>query len=119
MFAAALLAAACGRGSARRGEPLVGRLVTTEASEQRGKLVFLQQCYRCHPGGEGGLGPSLNDKRVSLSRARSGFGHAARPGPAAARLQEPDLSDLVAYLSALRRHTERLHEPFEAREAGR
>ncbi len=34
---------ACAR-SARRGEPLAGNFVVTEAAQGRGRLVFMQNC---------------------------------------------------------------------------
>lgn len=101
---AALAVAACGR-SARRGEPLAGELVTTEAAQDRGRLVFMANCYKCHPGGEAGLGPSLNNRRVHKVHH--------------AELKSQEVHDLMAYLAVLRSHSEKAQEPFEAREASR
>lgn len=102
---AALATAAC--GSARRGEPLAGALVTTESSQDRGRLVFMQNCYKCHPGGEAGVGPALNNKHVRKAKVHY------------AALKGKELQDLMAYLAVLRTHSEKVHEPFEAQEASR
>src|SRR5688572_10533611 len=54
------LSGAC--GSVRRGEPIAGPLPLDDPAVARGRVGFMQFCQRCHPGGEGGLGPALNDK---------------------------------------------------------
>lgn len=117
--AAALALGAC--GSARRGEPLRGPLLTTEAAQDRGRIVFAQNCYKCHPGGEAGLGPALNNRpwpaRLKKFEIRHNMG--AMPSFDKSRLSDSDLHDLMAYLAILRTHSERDQEPFEAREASR
>ena len=94
--AAGAALAACGRGP-RRGEPLAGKLVATESAQLRGRLVFMQNCHSCHPGGEAGLGPSLNDRRSP-----------ALPAHPTSPLDEKQRKDLAAYLAALRREEMRL-----------
>ncbi len=81
----------------------------------------MQNCYKCHPGGEAGLGPSLNDKRLSavLTRYRVRHGSGRMPAFAPSRINDKQLDDVMAYLTALRRHSERIDEPFEAQEASR
>src|SRR2546423_15010109 len=80
-----LVALLCGVGSSqmgcrsiRRGEPIVGPLVSSSPDVHRGQTVFQENCYKCHPGGEGGLGPSLNDKllppRLMELQVRWGLG---------------------------------------------
>src|SRR4051812_33983677 len=63
--------------SARRGEPITGPLLLSSPAE-RGRLVFQQRCYQCHPDGEGGLGPALNNKpapkRLMKTQVRLGLG---------------------------------------------
>lgn len=98
---AVLLAAGC--GSARRGPPFGGP-GALEGQARRGQIVFARRCGPCHPGGEGGLGPSLNDKPLPEGlirlQVRQGFG--AMPAFGEDRLTEPELDDVVAYLRALR-----------------
>ena len=115
----AALLAAC--ATARRGEPLAGPLLTTEASQDRGRIVFMQNCYKCHPGGEAGLGPAINDRPWPARFKRFKIRHAAGGMPAfdTVRLPDKDLDDLMAYLAALRKHSENDQEPLEAREASR
>jgi mono/diheme cytochrome c family protein len=117
-LAVAALAACSSARPVRRSEPLAGPFVVTEPAQGRGRLVFMAQCYQCHPGGEAGLGPSLNDKNITQRRARH---HLRRSPPLVdvSHLGDRELSDLTAYLAALRRHSERVQEPFEAQEASR
>jgi mono/diheme cytochrome c family protein len=95
-----------GCGSARRGEPLVGPLPMTSPAIERGRQVFMAHCHQCHPGGEAGLGPAINDKplpgfMISL-QVRRGLG--AMPAFSPQELSPDELNALIAYLQALRRH---------------
>jgi mono/diheme cytochrome c family protein len=104
--AATLLAlAALGCGSARRGEPLAGALALT-AEQQRGQQVFMHHCHACHPGGEAGLGPAINNKPLPGfligAQVRAGLG--AMPGFSPQEISAGELDELVAYLRALRQH---------------
>ena len=94
-----------GCSSARRGEA-IGRPVSVASADlQRGQIVFQQHCHRCHPGGEGGLGPSLNDKPapkfLMKTQVRAGLG--AMPGFDKDKISPEELNDLTSYMLALRR----------------
>jgi mono/diheme cytochrome c family protein len=106
LAAALLAAAAC--GTARRGEPLAGRLhaAAEQPALRHGKTVFYDHCHKCHPGGEAGLGPAINDKPLPsfLVRFQVRNGLGAMPSFDDARLPDGDLDALLEYLSALRRH---------------
>nr|MBP7323931.1 cytochrome c [Deltaproteobacteria bacterium] len=63
-------------------------------------------CHPCHPGGEAGLGPALNneplpDFMIGL-QVRHGFG--AMPSFLDKRLSDQELEDLLTYLKTLRHH---------------
>ena len=106
-------------GSARRGEPIRGRMAVTSPELERGRRVFMRKCDRCHPGGEGGLGPSLNDKPLPgfyiKYQVRHGVG--AMPSFPERAIGDEELDDLVDYLVALRKHGAGRKE--RARTAGR
>ena len=93
-------------GSERRSEPLVGRFAPKNAAEAHGERVFFEFCYQCHPGGEAGLGPALNDKPVPDAairlQVREGLG--AMPAFHSKEIPDRELDELIAYLSALRAH---------------
>lgn len=106
LAAAMALAAGCG---SRRGEPLSGSVPVDDPKVENGRTVFMQNCYSCHPGGEAGVGPSLNDKLApkfaKKLKVRHGLGK--MPTFSKKQLGEEDLDDLMAYLAALRRFDER------------
>jgi mono/diheme cytochrome c family protein len=95
--------AAC---SARRGEPLYGPLPTTTAAVENGQQVFMRECHQCHPGGEAGLGPSINDKPLPgfLMRLQVRRGIGAMPAFSQNEISPQELDDLVLFLKELRHH---------------
>ncbi|GAA4348056.1 hypothetical protein GCM10023185_03610 [Hymenobacter saemangeumensis] len=103
------LAAAC--TTARRSEPVAARPVPlNDARLARGHLVYMENCQKCHPGGEAGAGPSLNNvplPGVALRarvRSRAFFlGVGRMPSFKKNEISSEQLDDLVAYLKALRR----------------
>jgi hypothetical protein len=99
-----LLAGGC--GSVRRGEPITGKLPLHGHRVERGRLVFMQQCHECHPGGEGGLGPGINDKPLPawLIRTQVRLGIGSMPPFDREQIPPEDLDDLVEYLAELRRY---------------
>jgi mono/diheme cytochrome c family protein len=66
----------------------------------------MARCNQCHPGGDGGLGPSINAKPLPgfLVRLQVRAGLGAMPGFSEQDISEQELNDLVAYLKILRRH---------------
>ena len=101
-LAVILMTASC--GSARRGEPLVGPIALTTPAEMHGEKVFMAHCSFCHPKGETGLGPAINDKPLPgfliKTQVRSGLG--AMPAFSRADISPDDLDAIVAYLMAIR-----------------
>jgi mono/diheme cytochrome c family protein len=93
-----------GCSSPRRGEPIVGGAPPLDAQIVRGERVFMAHCHQCHPGGEGGLAPAINDKPLPgfliKFQVRQGIG--AMPAFSSEEIRPEELNDLVAYLKALR-----------------
>jgi mono/diheme cytochrome c family protein len=104
MISGLLLTTGC---SARRGEPIVGPLPLSEPAIARGQQVFMRECHQCHPGGEGGLGPAINNKPLPgfliKLQVRNGLG--AMPAFSQNEISPEDLDHLVDYLKALRNHS--------------
>jgi mono/diheme cytochrome c family protein len=103
LAALALAALAC--ASPRRAEPLTHRAVdTTDPVLATGEQVFHRWCHECHPGGEAGLGTSLNDKPwpgwMIRFQVRNGLG--AMPRFDSGQISGEELNALVRYLMALR-----------------
>lgn len=97
----AALIAGC---SARRGEPIVGGRRGLTPDLERGRILFMQHCHKCHPGGEAGLGPAINDKPLPefliATQVRVGLG--AMPSFHRHELTDDELASLIRYLKALR-----------------
>ena len=104
MILGVLLTAAC---SARRGEPIVGPVAISEPGIARGQQVFMRECYQCHPGGEAGVGPAINNKPLPgfliKFQVRTGLG--AMPAFSQGEISAEELDHLVDYLKALRNHS--------------
>lgn len=92
--------------TARRGEPLRGPLTLNTERDHRGERAFYRYCNNCHPGGEAGLGPALNDKLAPpiaiKAQVRAGIG--AMPAIPPDRLSEDELDALVDYMLKVRNH---------------
>ena len=89
----------------RRGEPITGPLDFSTPKIQRGQIVFAQHCHQCHPGGEGGLGPGLNDKPapVWLMKTQVRLGLGVMPAFDDETIPAEELDALMAYVIALRK----------------
>jgi mono/diheme cytochrome c family protein len=108
IFCALVMAIGC--RSARRGEPIVGQLATSDPAVEHGKIVFARRCNSCHPGGEGGLGPGLNDKPLPVFamklQVRTGIvGFGVMPSFDKHQIPSEDLEDLMAYLKTIRKQS--------------
>lgn len=105
MLALAACVATVACGSARRSAALGASPVPATAEVLRGQRVFMHACHACHPGGETGLGPSLNDKPLPgfliALQVRRGLG--AMPAFSRDELPDEDLSALIEYMRARRR----------------
>ncbi|MEA2561500.1 MAG: hypothetical protein QOH06_3004 [Acidobacteriota bacterium] len=97
-----VLGAGC---SARRSEPIAGPFVPGSPMLARGEIAFDQHCSRCHPGGEKGLAPAINNKPLPgfLMKFQVRHGAGAMPAFSEKELSREDLDALVKYLKKLRR----------------
>ncbi|WP_164017668.1 c-type cytochrome [Pyxidicoccus trucidator] len=97
---AVLALAAC--GPARRG-PAFGAPRQFTEQEQEGRVLFMRHCNQCHPGGAGGLGPSINNKPLPAlamrTQIRQGVG--AMPAFTDEMLNDTQVDAIVAYLNEL------------------
>ena len=98
-----LLAGAC--GTARRSEPIVEHSAAQGEAFAKGRHVFMKHCHTCHPGGEAGLAPALNNKPLPAAlikyQVRHGLG--AMPAFDSHHITSDELDALAAYLVALRK----------------
>lgn len=96
---ASLVVAAC--GTARRSPPIGAAVAASSA----GRQAFMMHCHACHPGGEAGLAPALNNKPLPRSliafQVRHGLG--AMPAFDEEVIDDRKLEQIADYLVALRR----------------
>lgn len=100
----ALVLGVAGCISARRGEPVAGPLRTDDAAA-RGRVLYARFCDQCHPGGDAGLGPALNNKPLPgfmiKTQVRAGMG--VMPKFPERVINAEQLDDVVAYIKAQRK----------------
>jgi mono/diheme cytochrome c family protein len=101
---AVVLLSAC--GSARRSEPVVGPLELEDPVLVRGEQAFAVHCGQCHPRGEAGMGPALNNKPLPtwLIRLQVRAGLGVMPAIGREQLPPDELDALLRYMVELRRH---------------
>src|SRR6476646_10134960 len=93
-------AAVVGCGS----DPRVPNAISPQELRQQprlaeGQTAFMQNCNQCHPGGSGGVGPALNDKKLPPFLVRLKVRHPLGVMPKFPEEVLPDaqLDDIVAY----------------------
>jgi mono/diheme cytochrome c family protein len=91
--------------SSRKSEPLKGKTLDDSNSHvKNGEETFMKHCQKCHPGGEGGLGPALNSNPapqfVKRFQVRHGLG--VMPSFTNDEISKADLHDISAYLKTLK-----------------
>lgn len=92
-------------GTAKRGEPHYAPVPVSEPALAAGEVVYNQYCQKCHPGGEAGLGPALNNKPAPgiamRLQIRQGLG--AMPAFKKSTISEEEMDNLIYYLKTLRK----------------
>lgn len=103
-------------GTARRSEPIMGKLMTRNESIDHGEMVFVNNCQKCHPGGEAGLGPAINNLPIPgfalRFRVRSKaflLGLGRMPSFQKHEISKHEMDDLLSYLKALKKNDEDAH----------
>jgi len=104
-----LLATACSLSAcieARRSEPVAGPFEPTTAALKQGEVLFDRNCSKCHPGGEAGLGPAINNKPLPkfLIHTQIRVGMGTMPAFKKDELSEEQVDLILDYLEALRKH---------------
>lgn len=92
-------------GTARRGEPLYKPMNLENEQVAQGQVLYMRYCDKCHPGGESGLAPAINDKPVPgfviRFQIRNGLG--AMPAFKKEVIPSQELDDLMAYIKQQRK----------------
>lgn len=95
------LASGC---SARRSEPVAGPFTPASAQLRQGEIAFDRHCSHCHPGGEKGLAPAINNKPLPgfMIKFQVRHGVGAMPAFSEEEIADAELDAMVKYLKALR-----------------
>lgn len=98
----------CYCGTARRGEPVFTPVPLADQEIAKGEVVYMNYCQKCHPGGEAGLGPAINNKPLPgfmiKFQVRNGLG--MMPAFKEEVIPDEELDNMVAYLKTLRKAKE-------------
>src|SRR5689334_22859852 len=87
----------------RKAEPLTQRnFVPRNERVANGERVFMANCQKCHPGGEGGLGPSINANPAPqlIKRFQMRHGLGVMPSFKRIEISKRDLHDISKFLHA-------------------
>src|SRR4051812_21371338 len=95
-----LLTASC---VTRKAEPLTQKeFIPANDRIANGEKVYMGNCQKCHPGGEGGLGPSItaNPAPQFVKRFQMRHGLGVMPSFKKDEISKRDLHDISRYLHA-------------------
>jgi mono/diheme cytochrome c family protein len=87
----------------RKAEPLTQKtFVPRNEKIANGERLFMANCEKCHPGGEGGLGPAINANPAPQFVKRFQMRHGLGVMPAFKRIElsNKDLHDISKFLHA-------------------
>ena len=91
-------------GTARRGAPVFAPVTLASQEAVRGQVVYDTYCHKCHPGGEAGLAPAINNKPLPgfLIRFQVRNGVGLMPAFKDKVISDEELDNLLAYMKELR-----------------
>ena len=93
----------CTQCAMRKSEPLKGKAFAPKNEQvQRGEIVYMANCNKCHPQGEAGLGPALNSNPAPqfIKRFQMRHGLGVMPSFKADEISTADLHAISKYLHA-------------------
>jgi mono/diheme cytochrome c family protein len=87
----------------RKPEPLTKKeFIPANERIANGERVYMANCQKCHPGGEGGLGPAINANPAPqfIKRFQMRHGLGVMPSFKKNEISKGDLRDISKYLHA-------------------
>ncbi|HVG42458.1 MAG TPA: cytochrome c [Chitinophagaceae bacterium] len=91
----------------RKSEPITQRAFIAKNNRvSNGERIYMAHCQKCHPGGEGGLGPALNSNPAPqfIYRFQMRHGLGVMPAFKKDEISKRDLKDISKYLKAWKHH---------------
>ncbi len=86
----------------RKSAPVAEPLAVEGESVKNGQIHFMHHCQKCHPQGEGGLGPAINHVPGFAKRFQIRHGLGVMPAFKKEEISKKDLQDILAYLKVLK-----------------
>ena len=89
--------------ASRKSEAIKQRtFVPKNQQVANGERVYMMHCQSCHPGGEAGLGPSINANPAPMfvKRFQIRHGLGVMPGFKSDEISKSDVRDIAKYLKA-------------------
>jgi mono/diheme cytochrome c family protein len=90
--------------SLRRSEPLKGNFTPKTTEVAKGQALYNLHCQKCHPGGEGGIGPDINwnpaPSFIEKFQVRHGLG--VMPSFKEDEISKDDLKSISKYMKAFK-----------------
>ena len=89
--------------SVRKSEPIKGKeFIPKNETVARGEQVYMIHCQKCHPAGEGGLGPAINSNPAPqfIKRFQMRHGLGVMPPFSKEEISRKDLKAISKYLKA-------------------
>jgi mono/diheme cytochrome c family protein len=93
--------------ASRKSAPITGKeFVPKNERVANGERVFMANCQKCHPGGEGGLGPAVNANPAPqlIKRFQMRHGLGVMPSFKKDEISKNDLRDISKYLKAIKHY---------------
>lgn len=87
----------------RKSEPIKQKAFSGMSQEvQRGEVVYMVHCNKCHPAGEAGIGPALNSNPAPqfVKRFQMRHGLGVMPAFSKSEISRNDLHAISKYLHA-------------------
>jgi len=87
--------------------PTTNGPVTLTVDEFEGMKLFMRKCNKCHPGGEKGKGPSLNDKEFPrfLIHWQVRLGGGDMPKFTDEEISKPQLQQIISFVKRMQAMT--------------
>ncbi|HEX8549710.1 MAG TPA: cytochrome c [Cytophagaceae bacterium] len=109
LFILLLLFGSC--ATPRRSEPIKKAMALNTDKLVKGRHLFLTHCYKCHPNGEAGKGPSINNIPIpgialrARIRSKAFFlGVGRMPSFKQNEISKDDMDLLVTYIKELKKN---------------
>lgn len=92
--------------SVRRSGPFGGPLALEDKQVKQGQVLYMKNCQKCHPQGEGGLGPALNVNPAPsfLKKFQVRHGLGVMPSFKKDELSKDELESISIYMRKLKKN---------------